>query len=126
MMRCRGDNVSPGSVPFRCVLRVSAEFFWVLRIGNHCTDSVAIKALSIVHVLMFSFFFTVMNDSDNPSQRQETWHEDDHEYYARLHVTLIVAGMENYPIFLGTVYWIVSRSSYGRGRFSVRFVPASQ
>ncbi len=77
-------------------------------------DSVAIKALS------------VMNDSDNPSQRQETWHEDDHEYYTRLHVTLVGAGMENYPIFLGTVYWTVSRSSYGRGRFSVRFVPAFQ
>ncbi len=52
----------------------------------------------------------VMNDSDKPSQRQETWHEDDHEYYTRLHVTLIGAGMENYPIFLGTVYWTVSRS----------------
>jgi hypothetical protein len=61
----------------------------------------------------------VMNDNNNLSQRQETWHEDDHEYYARLHVTLIGAGMENYPIFLGTVYWTVSRSSYGRGRFSV-------
>ncbi len=55
-MRCHGDNVSPGSVPFRCVLGVSAEFFGVLRIDNHCTDSVAIKALSIVHVLMFFFF----------------------------------------------------------------------
>ncbi len=91
-MRCHGDNVSPVSVPFRCVLWVSAG---------------------------------VMNDPDNPGQRQEVWHEDDHEYYARLHVTLIGAGMENYPIFLGTVYWTISRSSYGRGRFSVRFVPAS-
>jgi hypothetical protein len=56
-MRCHGDNVSPVSVPFRCVLWVSAEFCWVLPIGNHCMDSVAIKALSIVYVLMFFFFF---------------------------------------------------------------------
>ncbi len=55
-MRCHGDNVSPVSVPFRGVLLVSAEFFWVLRIGNHCMDSVAIKALSIVYVLIFFSF----------------------------------------------------------------------
>ncbi len=46
----------------------------------------------------------VMNDTDNPSQRQETWHDDDYEYYTWLHVTLVGAGMENYPIFLSTVY----------------------
>jgi hypothetical protein len=50
----------------------------------------------------------IMNDTDNPSQRQETWHDDDHEYYTRLHVTLVVAGIENYPPFLSTVYWTVS------------------
>ncbi len=71
------------------------------------------------------YLASVMNDSDNPSQRQETWHADDHEYYTRLHVTLVGAGMENSPIFLGTVYWTISRSSYGRGRFFVRFIPAS-
>jgi hypothetical protein len=58
-VRCHGNNVSPVSVPFRLVLWVSTEFFWDLRIGNHCMDSVAIKALSIVSVLvLFSFFFT--------------------------------------------------------------------
>ncbi len=55
-MRCHGDNLSPVSVPFLGVLCVSAEFCWVLRIGNHCMDSVAIRALSIVYVLMFFFF----------------------------------------------------------------------
>jgi hypothetical protein len=50
-----------------------------------------------------------MNDLYNTRQRQETWHDDDHEYYTRLHVTLVGVGMENYPIFLGTVYWTVSR-----------------
>ncbi len=55
-VRCHGDNVCPVSVPFRSVLWVSAEFFWVLRIGNHCMDSVAIRALSMVCVLMFFFF----------------------------------------------------------------------
>ncbi len=55
-MRCHSDSVSPVSVPFRCVFWVSAEFCWVLRIGNHCIDSVAIKALSIVYVLMFLSF----------------------------------------------------------------------
>ncbi len=57
-MRCHGDNVSPVSVPFRCVLSISVEFCWVLRIGHHCMDSVAIKALSIVYVLMFFPFFS--------------------------------------------------------------------
>ncbi len=67
-----------------------------------------------------------MNNIDNLSSRQETWHDVYHEYYARLYVTLVGAGMENYPVFPGTVYWTVSRSSYGRGRFTARFVPASQ
>jgi hypothetical protein len=46
----------------------------------------------------------VMNDTDNPSLGQETWHNDNHEYYTRLHVKLVEAGLEKYPIFLGTVY----------------------
>jgi hypothetical protein len=50
----------------------------------------------------------VMNDSDNPSQQQEAWHDNDHEYYTRLHVKLVGAGMKNYPIFLGMVYRSVS------------------
>ncbi len=54
-----GDNVSPVPAPFRFVLWVSAEFCWVLWIGNHCMDSVAIKAPSIVTVLVFfALFFT--------------------------------------------------------------------
>ncbi len=44
------------SVPFRWVLWVSAGFCFIPRIGNHCMDSVAIKVLSIVYVLMFFFF----------------------------------------------------------------------
>jgi hypothetical protein len=68
----------------------------------------------------------VMNDTDNPSLSQETWHDNNHEYFTRLHVMLVGAGMENDPLFLGTVHWTVLRSSYGRGRFMVRFVPASQ
>ncbi len=67
-----------------------------------------------------------MNDTNNPSQRQEIWHDDGQEYYTGLHVTLVGAGMENQPVFLGTVYWTVSRSSYGCGRFTVQFVPALQ
>jgi hypothetical protein len=55
-MCCHGDNISPVSVPFRFVLWVSAGFCWVLRIGNHCMDSVAIKVLSIVYVLIFFSF----------------------------------------------------------------------
>ncbi len=58
-VHCHGDSISPVSVPFRCVLWVSAEFCGVLWIGNHCMDSVAIRALSIVIVLaFFPFFFT--------------------------------------------------------------------
>ncbi len=55
-MRCHGNNVSPVSVQFQCVLWVSAEFCWILRIGNHCIDSVAIRALSTVYILMFFLF----------------------------------------------------------------------
>ncbi len=55
-MRCHGNSVFPISIPFRCVLWVSAEFCWVLQIGNHCMDSVAIKSQSIVTVLVFFSF----------------------------------------------------------------------
>ncbi len=55
-MRCHGDNVSP--VPFRSVrfFGCPRSSFEVLRIGNYCMDSVAIKALSILTVLVLFFF----------------------------------------------------------------------
>ncbi len=68
----------------------------------------------------------VMKNTDNRSQRHEAWHENDHEYYTQLDVTLLGACMKNYPIFLAMVNWTVSRSSYRRGRFTVWFVPALQ
>ncbi len=67
-----------------------------------------------------------MNDTDNPSLRQETWHDDNHDYYTRLHAMLVGAGLEDYLIMLGTVDWTVSQSSYRREEFTVRFVLASR
>jgi hypothetical protein len=93
---------------------------------SECMSEILCKNFMFLHVFAAKpVGQIVMNDSDNTSQRQEIWHDDDHEYYTRLHAMLVRAGMENYPIFLGMVNWTVSPSSYGRGRFSVRFVPAS-
>ncbi len=55
-MRCDDDSVSPISYLFRCVLWLSTRFCGILETGNHRMDSVAIRALSIVFVLIFSFF----------------------------------------------------------------------
>ncbi len=53
---CHSDSIPP--VPLRSFrfFGFPRKFCEVLRIENHCMDSVAIKALSIDSVLTFSFF----------------------------------------------------------------------